>query len=195
MILNVGFDQATFKKSPHRFEAGTPDISGPIALGAAMDYLDEIGRDAILAHDQELVARAYEGLSRLNGIRLFGPREKRGAVLSFLLDDVHAHDVVTVADQLGVALRGGHHCTQPLMRKLGVESTARASFYFYNTAEDVDRAGQMVQAVPGVVCRRPVLAPGCPLMARKAGPSSPAMVVDRDCCVCLDQNWPDTSHG
>jgi cysteine desulfurase/selenocysteine lyase len=139
MILEVGYQRTTYKPSPHRFEAGTPDISGPIGLAAAMDYLDAIGREAIFKHDQELAEYAYGQLGQLQGIRLFGPRSGRAGLVSFLLDDVHAHDVVTVADQGGVALRGGHHCTQPLMRKLGVESTARASFYFYNTREEVDR--------------------------------------------------------
>jgi cysteine desulfurase/selenocysteine lyase len=139
MILSVDFHKTTYKKPPHRFEAGTPDISGAIGLHAAMDYLDAVGRDRIFEHDQELAAYAYERLCEMKGVRLFGPLEGRAGLVSFLLDDVHAHDVVTVADQRGVALRGGHHCNQPLMRKLGIESTARASFYFYNTRDEVDR--------------------------------------------------------
>jgi cysteine desulfurase/selenocysteine lyase len=139
MILSVGYDRTEFKHAPHRFEAGTPDISGPIGLHAAMDYLDGIGRENIWKHDQELAGHAYERLASLRNIRLFGPKTNRAGLVSFLLDDVHAHDVVTLADQAGVALRGGHHCTQPLMHKLGVESTARASFYFYNTLAEVDR--------------------------------------------------------
>jgi len=140
MILNVDFHKSTWKHAPHRFEAGTPDISGPIGLHAAMDYLDSIGRQNIARHDQELGAYAYAALSRFkDGIRLFGPHIGRAGVVSFLLKDIHAHDVVTLADQGGVALRGGHHCNQPLMRKLGVESTARASFYFYNTTAEIDR--------------------------------------------------------
>ena len=140
MILSVSYERSTWKHAPHKFEAGTPDISGAIGLHAAMDYLDQIGRDRIAHHDQELGAYAYEKLSRFKqGIRLFGPHVGRAGVVSFLLPDVHAHDVVTVADQQGVALRGGHHCNQPLMHKLGVESTARASFYFYNTTEEIDR--------------------------------------------------------
>ena len=139
MILSVDFHQATYKPAPHKFEAGTPDISGAIALHAAMDYLDSIGLEHIWQHDQELASYAYERLSELQGVRLFGPKTGRAGLVSFLLDGVHAHDVVTVADQWGVALRGGHHCTQPLLRKLGVESTARASFYFYNTKVEVDR--------------------------------------------------------
>ena len=139
MIMSVEFQQSTWKRAPHRFEAGTPDISGAAGLHAAMDYLDKIGRHNIARHDQELGAHAYEALSRLKGIRLFGPHIGRAGLVSFLLPEAHAHDVVTVADQRGVALRGGHHCNQPLMRRLGVESTARASFYFYNTTSEIDR--------------------------------------------------------
>jgi cysteine desulfurase/selenocysteine lyase len=144
MILSVDFQKSTWKHAPHRFEAGTPDISGAIGLHAAMDYLDGIGRQNIAAHDQELGAYAYAKLSHIKGIRLFGPHIGRAGIVSFLLPDVHAHDVVTVADQRGVALRGGHHCNQPLMRKLGVESTARASFYFYNTTAEIDRFAEVV---------------------------------------------------
>jgi len=139
MILSVDFQKSSWKHAPHRFEAGTPDISGAVGLHAAMDYLDQIGRNKIAEHDQRLGAYAYAKLSKMKGLRLFGPHIGRAGLVSFLLQDVHAHDVVTVADQRGVALRGGHHCNQPLMRKLGVESTARASFYFYNTTEEIDR--------------------------------------------------------
>ena len=139
MILSVDFHQSTWAKPPHKFEAGTPNIAGVVGLHAAMDYLDEIGRDNIAHHDQELGAYAYEQLAKFQGLRLFGPHIGRAGLVSFLLQSIHAHDVVTVADQRGVALRGGHHCNQPLMRKLGVESTARASFYFYNTTAEIDR--------------------------------------------------------
>ncbi len=147
MILSVGYDQTEFKHAPHRFEAGTPDISGPVGLHAAMDYLDAVGRENIWKHDQELAQYAYERLVGLKDIRLFGPRHNRAGLVSFLLRDVHAHDVVMLADQAGVALRGGHHCTQPLMHKLGVESTARASFYFYNTRTEVDRFVDVVKEI------------------------------------------------
>ena len=150
MILSVGYDRTEFKPAPHRFEAGTPDISGPIGLHAAMDYLDAIGRENIWRHDQELAQAAYEKLAALPNIRLFGPpagAATRAGLVSFLLRDVHAHDVVTLADQAGVALRGGHHCTQPLMHKLGVESTARASFYFYNTPAEVDRLVEVIREI------------------------------------------------
>ena len=147
MILTVGYHKTEFKPAPHRFEAGTPDISGPIGLHAAMDYLDAIGRENIWRHDQELANYAAEKLAALKNLRIFGPKQNRAGLVSFLIKDVHAHDVVTMADQGGVALRGGHHCTQPLMHKLGVESTARASFYFYNTSAEVDRFIEVVQEI------------------------------------------------
>jgi len=147
MILSVGYDKTEFKHAPHKFEAGTPDISGPIGLAVAMDYLDAIGRENIWKHDQELARYTYEKLAALHDIRLFGPKSNRAGLVSFLLKDVHAHDVVTLADQAGIALRGGHHCTQPLMHKLGVESTARASFYFYNTKAEVDRFIEVIREI------------------------------------------------
>jgi cysteine desulfurase/selenocysteine lyase len=147
MISSVDFFRSTWNKIPHKFEAGTPNIADVIALHAAMDYLDELGRDRIAAHDIELSAYAYEKLKSLDGIRLFGPVQGRAGLVSFLLKDVHAHDVVTFADQRGVALRGGHHCNQPLMRKLGVESTTRASFYFYNTHAEVDRFVEVLREI------------------------------------------------
>jgi len=147
MILTVDFQESAWKSAPHKFEAGTPDISGPIGLHAAMDYLDRIGRENIAYHDQEMGAYAFEKLSSLNGIRIFGPHIGRAGLISFLLDDVHAHDVVTVADQRGLALRGGHHCNQPLMKKLGVPSTARASFYFYNTLDEIDRFVEIIREI------------------------------------------------
>lgn len=147
MILDVGYESSTWKEPPHMFEAGTPNIAGAIGLHAAMDYLDKVGRQRIFEHDQALAQYAYEQLARIKGVRLFGPRQNRAGLVSFLLEDVHAHDVVTFADQMGVALRGGHHCNQPLMHKLGVPSTARASFYFYNTVAEVDRLIEVLQYI------------------------------------------------
>lgn len=147
MISDVDYFRSKWNTIPHKFEAGTPNIADVIALSAAMDYLDQIGRDRIMAHDMELSAYAYERLSALPGIRLFGPKEGRAGVTSFLLKDVHAHDVVTFADQRGVALRGGHHCNQPLMKKLKVSSTSRASFYFYNTTAEVDRLVEVLREI------------------------------------------------
>ena len=147
MIATVDYFKSTWNTLPHKFEAGTPDISGPIGLHAALDYLEAIGRANIFQHDLELATHCYERLGELKGIRLFGPKKNRGGLVSFLLNDVHAHDVVTIADRYGVALRGGHHCTQPLMKKLGVPSTARASFYFYNTRTEVDRFIEVVREI------------------------------------------------
>jgi cysteine desulfurase/selenocysteine lyase len=147
MILNVEYQKSTWKHAPHRFEAGTPDIAGAIGLAAAMDYLDKIGRQHIAQHDMELGAYAYARLTGLKNVRLFGPHVGRAGIVSFLLNDIHAHDVVELANQRGIALRGGHHCTQPLMRKFGVESTSRASFYFYNTASEIDRFVSVIEEI------------------------------------------------
>ncbi len=147
MILNVEYERSTWKHAPHKFEAGTPDISGAIGLAAAMDYLDRVGRDRIAHHDMELGAYAFARLSGLKDIRIFGPHVGRAGIVSFCLGDVHAHDVVELANQRGVALRGGHHCTQPLMRKLGVESTSRASFYFYNTTREIDDFVEVIRDI------------------------------------------------
>ena len=139
MISNVEFFASRWKPSPERFEAGTPNFADAVALGAACDYLDGLGRAAIQDHDSGLARLAYERLgAALPGIRLLGPRGERGGLASFALPGVHAHDVVTFADQDGIALRGGHHCNQPLMKKLGLTGTARASFYVYNTEDEID---------------------------------------------------------
>ncbi len=140
MISSVDYFESKWAPVPQKFEAGTPNIADAIALGVAMDYLDELGRPAIAAHDEKLGTLAYARLTaEVPGIRVLGPAEHRSGVLSFALPGAHAHDVVTLADQDGIALRGGHHCNQPLMRKLGLPSTSRASFYFYNTEADLDR--------------------------------------------------------
>lgn len=138
MISVVEYFESKWKPSPERFEAGTPNFADAVALGAACDYLDQIGRADISRHDTELATLAYQKLSELPGIRLLGPKGERSGLVSFAFADVHAHDVVTFADEDGVALRGGHHCNQPLMRKLGLTSTTRASFYLYNTPEEID---------------------------------------------------------
>jgi len=141
MISVVEYSGSQWKPAPERFEAGTPNVADAVALATAMDYLDGLGRDAIAVHDRELAAYAYAALAELPGVRILGPRAggSRGGLVSFALRDVHAHDVVTFADQDGIALRGGHHCNQPLMKKLGLPSTVRASFYVYNTRDEVDR--------------------------------------------------------
>ena len=138
MISSVSFEKTTWNKLPHKFEAGTPDIAGAIGLGAAIDYVSGVGLDKIAAHEHELLGYATEALRTVPGLRLFGTAKQKAAVLSFLLGDVHPHDVGTVLDREGVAIRTGHHCAQPLMRRLGVAATARASLAFYNRREDVD---------------------------------------------------------
>ena len=146
MISRVTYESADWKPGPHRFEAGTPHIAGAIGLNVAMDYLETIGRPAIQANDHHLGEVAYERLSGLRGIRILGPRGERAGLISFQLGATHAHDLVAYADQFGIALRGGHHCNQPLMRKLGLQATARASFYFYNTESEIDRLVEVLEA-------------------------------------------------
>jgi cysteine desulfurase / selenocysteine lyase len=145
MIVSVGLDKSTFKKAPHRFEAGTPNIAGAIGLAAAIDYLEQIGRSAIFERDSELAAYAVERLVELPGMRVLGPKE-RGALVGFVMDGVHPHDLTTFADQHGLALRGGHHCNQPLMRKFGLPGTTRASFCFYNNTAEIDRMMEILRA-------------------------------------------------
>jgi cysteine desulfurase/selenocysteine lyase len=147
MIVSVDWERSSFKKAPHRFEAGTPHISGAIGLAAAIAYLEDVGRGRIFAHDQQLAAYALEQLGAVRGVRVIGPRagQARAGVVSFVMDAAHPHDLTTYADQGGLALRGGHHCNQPLMRKLGLPGTARASFYFYNTRAEIDRMLQILE--------------------------------------------------
>ena len=147
MIVSVALTQSEFKPPPHRFEAGTPAIAQAIALGASAEYLDSIGRQRIFDHDQALAEQAIALLKEVPGMRIFGPRHGRAGLVSFVLAAAHAHDVVSMADQYGLALRGGHHCTQPLMKKLGVPATARASFYFYNTPEEVSRMAEILHKI------------------------------------------------
>ena len=139
MISSVTYESAQWKSGPHRFEAGTPHIAGAVGLATALDYLDKIGRPAIQTSDHHLGRLAYERLSTLPGMRILGPKTERAGIVSFQLGTIHAHDLVAYADQFGIAMRGGHHCNQPLMRKLGLHATARASFYFYNTESEIDR--------------------------------------------------------
>jgi cysteine desulfurase / selenocysteine lyase len=145
MIVTVALDKSSFKQAPHRFEAGTPNIAGAIGLAAAIDYLEQIGRDAIFEHDSELATYAAERLAELPGMRVLGP-PRRGALVGFVMNGVHPHDLTTFADQHGLALRGGHHCNQPLMRRFGVPGTTRASFYFYNTIAEIDRMIEILRA-------------------------------------------------
>lgn len=139
MIVSVTLEKSSFKKAAHRFEAGTPNIAGAIGLAAAIDYIEELGRAAIFEHDAQLTRYAIERFAELPGMRVLGPRGERGAIAGFVMDTVHPHDLTTFADRRGLALRGGHHCNQPLMRRFGLPGTTRASFYFYNTKEEIDR--------------------------------------------------------
>jgi cysteine desulfurase / selenocysteine lyase len=146
MIVSVTLEKSTFKKLPHRFEAGTPNIAGAIGLAAAIDYVERIGRPAIFEHDSQLAHYAADRLTELPGTSVFGPKEERGALVGFVMDAAHPHDLTTFADQYGLAMRGGHHCNQPLMRRFGVSGTTRASFYFYNTMEEIDRMIEILHA-------------------------------------------------
>ena len=139
MIVSVSLEKSAFKKAPHRFEAGTPNIAGAIGLAAAIDYIESIGRAAIFEHDAQLAGYAMERLAELPGMRVLGPSAERGALVGFVMEAAHPHDLTTFADQYGLAMRGGHHCNQPLMRRFGLPGTTRASFYFYNTKGEIDR--------------------------------------------------------
>ena len=139
MIVSVTLEKSAFKKAPHRFEAGTPNIAGAIGLAAAIDYIESIGRAAIFEHDAQLAGYAMERLAELPGMRVLGPSAERGALVGFVMEAAHPHDLTTFADQYGLAMRGGHHCNQPLMRRFGLPGTTRASFYFYNTKGEIDR--------------------------------------------------------
>ena len=138
MIRSVSFEGTTYNDLPYKFEAGTPDISGAIGLGAAIDYLNAIGMDAIAAHEHALLEYATAAASTVKGLRVIGTAARKAGVLSFVLDNVHPHDVGSLVDRDGVAIRTGHHCAQPVMERFGVPATCRASFALYNTKEDVD---------------------------------------------------------
>jgi len=155
MILDVWIDHSTWNEIPYKFEAGTPPIAAAIGLGAAIDYLNDIGMKAVREHEIELTKYALQTLNHLPGMKIFGPLnpEKKGGLVSFTLDEIHAHDVGTILDSYGVAVRAGHHCAKPLMRKLGVPATTRASFYIYNTTQDIDRLAEALtgcQKVMGI---------------------------------------------
>ena len=139
MIESVSFEETTYNELPHKFEAGTPNIAGAIALGTAVDYIHSLGYDAIMEHEDEVFAYATEQLASIDGLRMIGTAREKASVASFLLGDIHPYDAGTILDRLGIAVRTGHHCTQPLMRRFGIPGTVRASFAFYNTLEDVDR--------------------------------------------------------
>jgi cysteine desulfurase/selenocysteine lyase len=150
MIASVTFEKTTYNALPHRFEAGTPNIAGAVGMGAAIDYLRELDVNAIRRYEDDLVAYAVEQLSAARGVKLVGTPKHRAGVVSFTLDGVHPHDVGMILDSEGIAIRAGHHCTQPVMDFYGVPATNRASFAFYNTREDVDRLIAGLDRVRGV---------------------------------------------
>jgi cysteine desulfurase/selenocysteine lyase len=148
MIKSVSFEKTEFADPPQRFEAGTPNIVGVIGLGAAVDYVETIGLDRIAAHEQDLLAYATERLAVVEGLRIVGTAADKAGVVSFVMQEAHPHDVATILDQDGIALRAGHHCAQPVMQRYGIPATARASFALYNTHDEVDA---MVRSLEKVV--------------------------------------------
>jgi cysteine desulfurase/selenocysteine lyase len=139
MILTVSFEKSTWAPIPHKFEAGTPDIGGVVGFGAALDYVNELGLDNIGAHERQLLAYATAKLQEVPGLRLIGTAPHKAGILSFVIGDVHPHDVGTILDREGVCVRTGHHCAQPVMERFGVPATVRASLALYNDRNDVDR--------------------------------------------------------
>jgi cysteine desulfurase / selenocysteine lyase len=138
MISSVSFEKTTYNKLPYKFEAGTPDIAGVVGLGAAIEYLSSLGMEAVSAYEQELLEYATKAISSVPGVRLVGTARRKAAVVSFLLGEVHPHDVGTILDQEGIAVRAGHHCAQPVMDRFGIPATIRASLALYNTREEID---------------------------------------------------------
>ena len=150
MIEQVTFEKTTFAKPPAKFEAGTPAIAEIIGLGAAIDYIEDIGFEAIAEHEHELLEYATKALSRIPGLRIIGQAEEKASLISFVLEGVHPHDIGTVLDQEGIAIRAGHHCAQPLMKRSGISATARASLAFYNTREEIDLLVQCIKRVTNI---------------------------------------------
>jgi cysteine desulfurase / selenocysteine lyase len=150
MISSVTFEKTTYNKVPYKFEAGTPDMSGAVGLKAALEYLNQLGMENIAAHESELLAYATDAISRIPGIRVIGRAKEKSGVLSFVMDGIHPHDIGTVLDQEGIAVRTGHHCAQPVMERFGVEATVRASFGLYNTKQEVDALVRGIQRVKEV---------------------------------------------
>jgi cysteine desulfurase / selenocysteine lyase len=138
MILSVSFEKTVYNRIPYKFEAGTPNMAGAVGLGAALDWLDALPRDAAWSHEDELLAYGAQALGRIPGLRIVGTAPEKTAVLSFVMEDVHPHDIGTVLDRDGIAIRTGHHCAQPLMQRFGLPATARASLGLYNTHEEID---------------------------------------------------------
>ncbi|MDQ3218110.1 MAG: cysteine desulfurase [Actinomycetota bacterium] len=153
MISSVTFEKTLYNVLPYKFEAGTPNIAGAIGLGAAIDYLSKVRLDLVAAHERELLAYATEAVSAIKGVRIIGTAREKAAVLSFVLDGVHAHDVGTILDQDGIAIRAGHHCAMPVMERFGVPATARASLALYNQREEVDALVGAIEKVKRVFGR------------------------------------------
>ncbi|MBI2930829.1 MAG: cysteine desulfurase [Planctomycetes bacterium] len=147
MILSVTFEKTVYNKVPHKFEAGTPHIEGVIGLGAALDAVTEIGLDAVAAHERDLLEYGTKTLLAIPGLRLIGTAREKAAVLSFVIEGIHPHDIGTILDQEGIAIRTGHHCAQPVMERFGVPATARASFGLYNTRAEIDALGAALRKV------------------------------------------------
>ena len=147
MIKSVTFEKTTFADLPNKFEAGTPAIASQIGLGAAIDYLNSIGREQAARYEHELLSYATERLSSIEGVRIIGTAREKASVLSFVIDEIHPHDIGTILDQEGIAVRAGHHCAQPVMQRFNVPATARASFAFYNTREEVDVLANTIEKV------------------------------------------------
>jgi cysteine desulfurase/selenocysteine lyase len=138
MIRSVTFEKTTYNDLPYKFEAGTPNIAGGIAFGAAIDYVTQLNMDAVSAYEHDLLTYATEQISLIPGVRIIGTARQKASVLSFVMEGVHPHDIGTILDDEGIAIRTGHHCAQPVMLRFGVPATARASFAFYNTKEEID---------------------------------------------------------
>ncbi|HTZ99838.1 MAG TPA: cysteine desulfurase [Candidatus Aquilonibacter sp.] len=147
MILSVTFEKTTYNRLPYKFEAGTPDIAGVIGLGAALKYLTGIGIQKIGGYEHELLDYATAAVSKIPGLKIIGTAKEKAGVLSFTLENIHPHDIGTILDQEGIAIRTGHHCSQPVMRRFGVDSTARASFAMYNTKQEVDALARGIEKV------------------------------------------------
>lgn len=151
MILSVSFEEICFNKPPYRFEAGTPNIAGAIGLGAAIEYVQALGFDAIREHEHKLLVEATAALEQIDGVRIIGTATEKIAVISFVIDGVHPHDIGTIFDSCGVAVRAGHHCAQPLMTRFGLPATARAAFSIYNTPDDIARLVEAVHKVKEIM--------------------------------------------
>jgi cysteine desulfurase/selenocysteine lyase len=147
MIASVTFEKSTYNKIPYKFEAGTPDIAGAIGLGAALRYVSELGIERIGAHEHDLLEYATDAVSQISGLRIVGRASEKAGVLSFLFENVHPHDIGTILDQEGIAIRTGHHCSQPVMRRFNIPATARASFALYNTREEIDALVRGIEKV------------------------------------------------